>query len=173
MGAYGLMVPEEMSGVGLNNSSYARMVEIVGKYDLGLGIHLGAHQSIGYKGIILDGNEEQKQKYLPGLATGETLAAFALTEPGSGSDAASIKTRATLSEDGKHWVLNGSKIWISNGGQCQLYTVFAKTEVTDPKVRPAPPPPPLPLHTLNHLLCRPARRRIRSQPSSWSATSVA
>ena len=132
MGAFGMQVPEEFSGIGLNNSAYARMVEIVGKHDLGVGIYLGAHQSIGFKGILLDGNDAQKEKYLPRLATGEWLAAFALTEPGSGSDAASIKTRATLSEDGSHYVLNGSKIWISNGGMCQLYTVFAQTEVTDP-----------------------------------------
>lgn len=75
------------------------------------------------------GNEAQKEKYLPRLACGEWTAAFCLTEPSSGSDAASIRTRATLSDDGKHWLLNGSKIWISNGGYADLMTVFAKTEV--------------------------------------------
>lgn len=81
------------------------------------------------KGILIAGNEAQKKKYLPRLATGEWIAAFALTEPSSGSDAASIQTRATLAEDGKTWLLNGGKIWISNGGIAQMFTVFAKTEV--------------------------------------------
>ena len=77
------------------------------------------------------GNDEQKQKYLPRLIAGEDLAAFALTEPSSGSDAGSIRSRAELSPDGKHYVLNGSKIWISNGGLAEVFTVFAKTPVTD------------------------------------------
>ena len=87
------------------------MVEVVGEYDLAVGIVLGAHQSIGFKGILLFGNPEQKKKYLPSLAQGEQMAAFCLTEPASGSDAASIRTRAVLSDDGKHFILNGSKLW--------------------------------------------------------------
>ena len=82
LGLFGLQVPEELDGAGLSNSAYARMVEIVGGHDLGVGIYLGAHQSIGFKGITLFGTEAQKKKYLPSLATGEKLAAFALTEPG-------------------------------------------------------------------------------------------
>jgi hypothetical protein len=74
-------------GVGLNNSQYARLVEIVGAHDLGVGITLGAHQSIGFKGILLFGDKAQKEKYLPPLASGEKIAAFCLTEPSSGSDA--------------------------------------------------------------------------------------
>ena len=85
------------------------------------------------KGILLAGTPEQKEKYLPSLASGENVAAFALTEPASGSDAGSIKTRAVPSEDGKTWILNGSKIWISNGGIAEIFTVFAKTPVTDPE----------------------------------------
>lgn len=129
LGLFGLQVPSDLSGVGLTNTGYARMVEIVGATDLGVGIYLGAHQSIGFKGILLVGNQQQKEKYLPSLATGEKIAAFALTEPGSGSDANSIKTRAVLSEDKKHYILNGSKIWISNGGIAEIFTVFAQTEV--------------------------------------------
>lgn len=87
MGAFGLQVPAELSGVGLTNTQYARMVEIVGGHDLGIGICLGAHQSIGFKGILLYGTEEQKAKYLPDVATGKKIAAFCLTEPSSGSDA--------------------------------------------------------------------------------------
>jgi very long chain acyl-CoA dehydrogenase len=133
MGAFGLQVPEEYEGIGLSNTGYARMVEIVGASDLGLGITLGAHQSIGYKGIMLVGTPEQKEKYLPDLATGRRVAAFALTEPSSGSDANSVRTRATLSEDGKHFILNGGKLWISGGGIADVFTVFAQTEVDDPK----------------------------------------
>jgi len=133
MGAFGLQVSQDHGGIGLNNTQYARLVEIVGAHDLGVGITLGAHQSIGFKGILLFGNKEQKEKYLPPLAVGENMAAFALTEPASGSDASSIKTRAKLSEDGKHFILNGSKIWISNGGMAEIFTVFAQTEVTDSK----------------------------------------
>merc|ERR1712126_46785 len=97
----------------------------------GVGIFIGAHQSIGFKGILLCGTDEQKAKYLPKLATGENFAAFALTEPSSGSDASSIKTRAELNKEGTHWILNGGKIWISNGGIAEIFTVFAKTPVKD------------------------------------------
>ncbi|XP_034638227.1 very long-chain specific acyl-CoA dehydrogenase, mitochondrial isoform X2 [Trachemys scripta elegans] len=113
MGAFGLQVPEELGGIGLTNTQYARVVEVVGVHDLGVGISLGAHQSIGFKGILLFGTQSQKEKYLPKLASGETIAAFCLTEPSSGSDAASIKTVAELSECGKFYTLNGGKIWIS------------------------------------------------------------
>lgn len=133
MGAFGLQVPTEYGGVGFNNTQYARMGEIMGAHDLAVGIALGSHQSIGYKGILLFGNEEQKQKYLPDLATGQKIACFCLTEPSSGSDAGSIRTKAHLSPDGKHWLLNGSKIWISNGDIADVFTVFAKTPVKDPK----------------------------------------
>ncbi|KAM6909526.1 very long-chain specific acyl-CoA dehydrogenase, mitochondrial [Xenentodon cancila] len=133
MGAFGLQVPADLGGLGLSNTQYARLVEIVGSHDLGVGITLGAHQSIGFKGILLFGNKAQKEKYLPKLATGENIAAFCLTEPASGSDAASIKTTAVLSPCGKYYTMNGSKIWISNGGLAEIFTVFAKTPVKDPK----------------------------------------
>merc|ERR1719471_2857127 len=133
LGAFGLQVPVELDGVGLTNTQYARLTEVVGGNDLGVGIFIGAHQSIGFKGILIAGNPEQKEKYLPRLASGEDFAAFALTEPASGSDAGSIKTRAVPSEDGKTWILNGSKIWISNGGIAEIFTVFAKTPVVDPE----------------------------------------
>uniref|UniRef100_A0A8C5CGR8 Very long-chain specific acyl-CoA dehydrogenase, mitochondrial n=1 Tax=Gadus morhua TaxID=8049 RepID=A0A8C5CGR8_GADMO len=133
MGAFGLQVPAELGGLGLCNTQYARLVEIVGSHDLGVGITLGAHQSIGFKGILLFGNPAQKEKYLPKLATGENLAAFCLTEPASGSDAASIKTTAVQSECGEYFTMNGGKIWISNGGLAEIFTVFAKTPMKDPK----------------------------------------
>lgn len=133
MGACGLQIPIDHGGLGLTNTQYARIVEVVGRFDLGLGIVLGAHQSIGFKGILLYGNDQQKRKYLPDLACGKIMAAYCLTEPGSGSDASSIKSKAVLSKDGKHYILNGSKIWISNGGIADLFTVFAKTPVQTPK----------------------------------------
>ncbi|NXE53257.1 ACADV protein, partial [Casuarius casuarius] len=129
LGAFGLQVPEELGGTGLKNSQYARIVEVVGLHDLGVGIILGAHQSIGFKGILLFGTPSQKEKYLPKLASGEITAAFCLTEPASGSDAASIRTVADLSPCGKFYTLNGEKIWISNGGTAEIFTVFAKTPI--------------------------------------------
>ncbi|XP_032471267.1 very long-chain specific acyl-CoA dehydrogenase, mitochondrial isoform X2 [Phocoena sinus] len=131
LGAFGLQVPSELGGVGLCNTQYARLVEIVGMHDLGLAIVLGAHQSIGFKGILLFGTKAQKEKYLPKLASGETIAAFCLTEPSSGSDAASIRTSAVPSPCGRYYTLSGSKIWISNGGLADIFTVFAKTPVKD------------------------------------------
>ncbi|KRZ36247.1 Very long-chain specific acyl-CoA dehydrogenase, mitochondrial [Trichinella pseudospiralis] len=138
LGAFGLQVPTELGGLGLSNTEYARLVEIVGAHDLGVAIMLGAHQSIGFKAILLYGNENQKRMYLPDLASGKKIAAFCLTEPSSGSDAnasfallqkLSIKSYASKSADGKHYILNGNKIWISNGGFADVFTVFAKTSV--------------------------------------------
>ncbi|XP_044026873.1 complex I assembly factor ACAD9, mitochondrial [Siniperca chuatsi] len=128
LGLFGIMVPEEYGGLGLSNTMYARLAEII-SLDGSIAVTLAAHQAIGLKGILIAGNEAQKQKYLPKLASGEHIAAFCLTEPGSGSDAASIQTRATLSEDGKHYLISGSKIWISNGNMADIMTVFARTEV--------------------------------------------
>ncbi|XP_059185279.1 complex I assembly factor ACAD9, mitochondrial [Centropristis striata] len=128
LGLFGVMIPEEYGGLGLSNTMYARLAEITA-LDGSIAVTLAAHQAIGLKGILIAGNEAQKEKYLPKLATGEHVAAFCLTEPGSGSDAASIQTRATLSEDGKHYLINGSKFWISNGSFADIMTVFARTEV--------------------------------------------
>ncbi|XP_055269440.1 complex I assembly factor ACAD9, mitochondrial isoform X2 [Moschus berezovskii] len=120
----------EEGGLGLSNTMYARLGEVIG-LDASIAVTLAAHQAIGLKGIILAGSNEQKARYLPRLASGEHVAAFCLTEPASGSDAASIRTRATLSADKRHYVLNGSKVWITNGGLANVFTVFAKTEVVD------------------------------------------
>lgn len=127
LGMFGLIIPEEYGGFGLNSAGYCKVMEVVSSVDPSLTVTLGAHQSIGLKALLLFGNDQQKKKYLPKLATGEWVAAFALTEPGSGSDAGSIQTTAKLSEDGKFYVLNGSKLWITNGGFASFFTVFAKT----------------------------------------------
>lgn len=128
LGLYGMQIPEEYGGLGLGATEYSRLSEIIAM-DGGIGVTVSAHQAIGFKGILLEGSDYLKERYLPRLATGELTAAFCLTESGSGSDAASIQTRATLADDGKTWLLNGTKIWISNGGIADVMTVFAKTEV--------------------------------------------
>ncbi|XP_049318501.1 very long-chain specific acyl-CoA dehydrogenase, mitochondrial [Bactrocera dorsalis] len=131
LGAFGIQVPEKYGGLGLGNTQYGRLCEILGANDLSVGITLGAHQSIGFKGILLFGTQQQKEKYLSKLTTEKVYAAFALTEPSSGSDAGSIRTRAVKSDDGNYFILNGSKIWISNGGVADVMTVFAQTEQVD------------------------------------------
>ncbi len=127
LGLFGLLVPEEQGGLGLDNSGYARVMEQLASWDGSVAVTAGAHTSIGLKGLLLFGTPAQKAKYLPRLATGEMVAAFCLTEPSSGSDAFSIKTRAEKSADGSHYLLNGQKLWITNGGFADFFTVFAKT----------------------------------------------
>src|SRR5438105_8637440 len=130
LGLFGLIVPQEHGGIGLSDTGYARVMQEIAGWDGSVAVTLGAHSSIGFKGLLLFGTEEQKKKYLPKLATGEMIAAFCLTEPGSGSDAFSIKTNAV--RQGDHYVLNGDKIWITNGGIADFYTVFAKTTPDTP-----------------------------------------
>ncbi|MCK6586584.1 MAG: acyl-CoA dehydrogenase family protein [Polyangiaceae bacterium] len=136
MGLFGLQIPTEYGGVGLSTTAYTRVMQEVGGADPSIAVMLGAHQSIGLKAILLFGTPEQKAKYLPKLATGEQVAAFALTEPGAGSDAAAIKTRAEISPDGSHYILNGSKIWITNGGYADVFTVFARTSALEEGAKP-------------------------------------
>lgn len=131
LGLMGIAVPEDLGGLGLPQMGYARIMQEVSAQDSSIAVTIGAHQSIGYKALLLFGSDEQKKKYLPRLASGELIAAYCLTEPSSGSDAASIKTKATLSADGKHYVLSGNKLWITNGGIASFLTVFAKTEVVE------------------------------------------
>ncbi len=124
-GLFGLVIPEEHGGMGFGASAYSRALQEVAKYNASVAVTVGAHSSIGMRGLLLFGTEAQRARYYPKLATGELVAAFCLTEPGSGSDAASIKTTAV--RDGADWVVNGSKIWITNGGIADFFTVFAKT----------------------------------------------
>jgi acyl-CoA dehydrogenase family protein 9 len=134
LGLFGMTIPQEFGGIGLSATGYARVMQEVAGIDSSLAVMLGAHQSIGIKGILLFGTTEQKQRYLPKLATGEHIAAFALTEPGAGSDAAAIHTHAE--DRGDHYVLNGSKIWITNGGYADLFTVFARTSPAEEGAKP-------------------------------------
>ncbi|MFN4071304.1 MAG: acyl-CoA dehydrogenase family protein [Thermus caldifontis] len=127
LGLLGIEVPEEYGGLDL-----PKVISTVVAEELsgsgGFSVTYGAHTSIGTLPLVYFGTEEQKRKYLPKLASGEWIAAYCLTEPGSGSDALSAKTRATLSEDGKYYILNGVKQWISNAGFANLFTVFAKVD---------------------------------------------
>src|SRR5215510_13137596 len=136
LGLFGMIIPQEYGGIGLSSSAYARIVQEVAGYDASLAVTLGAHQSIGLKGILLYGTEAQKSEYLPKLASGEQVAAFALTEPSAGSDAAAIQTRAEPLPDGSGYLLNGSKIWITNGGFADVFTVFARTSAPDAGQKP-------------------------------------
>lgn len=124
-GLFGLVLPEEHGGMGFGSAAYSRTLQQVAKHDASVAVTIGAHSSIGMRGLLLYGSEEQRARYYPQLATGEMIAAFCLTEPGAGSDAASIKTRAR--KEGDHWVLDGQKLWITNGGMADFFTVFAKT----------------------------------------------
>ncbi|MBM7694444.1 alkylation response protein AidB-like acyl-CoA dehydrogenase [Peribacillus deserti] len=127
LGLLGADVPEEYGGLGLDKVSSALIAEKMSRAG-GFSISHGAHVGIGSLPIVLFGNENQKQKYLPALATGEKLAAYALTEPGSGSDALGAKTTAKLNAEGTHYVLNGEKQWITNAGFADVFVVYAKID---------------------------------------------
>ncbi|MBI6546681.1 MAG: acyl-CoA dehydrogenase family protein [Cyanobacteria bacterium NC_groundwater_1444_Ag_S-0.65um_54_12] len=125
-GLLGMAIPEEYGGAGAGEMGLCILAEELGRVDSSLGTLVGAHSCIGTYGILLDGTAELKQKYLPPVAAGELIAAFALTEAGAGSDAAAIKTSAV--RDGDDWLLNGEKIWITNGDRADLFTVFVVTD---------------------------------------------
>ena len=132
MGLFSLVIPEEFGGLGLSSTAYSRMVQELSRYDGALAVTIGAHSSIGMRGLMLVGTPAQKTKYMADLASGKMIAAFCLTEPGAGSDAASIKTKAV--RDGDHWVLSGEKLWITNGGIASFFTVFARTDSPEGKM---------------------------------------
>jgi alkylation response protein AidB-like acyl-CoA dehydrogenase len=133
LGLFGLIIPEAEGGLGLSNAGYARVLSQSSTHDSSVSLTIGAHSSIGMKGILLFGTAEQRARYLPRLASGEMIAAFCLTESGAGSDAASIRTKAEKGADGV-WTLNGEKIWITNGGIADVYTVFARTASDSGKI---------------------------------------
>ena len=127
LGLMGLAVDEQYGGMGLDYTLYSRVFSEIAGHDGSVATMLGAHQSIGYRALINEGTEEQKSKWLPKLATGEAIAAFCLTEPSSGSDAYSIKTKAVDNGDGT-FTITGQKLWITNGGRADFYSVFCKTD---------------------------------------------
>ena len=127
LGILGISVPEAYNGLGFDFVTSMLTTEVIGAGH-SVAVALSAHTGIGTLPILYYGNEAQKKKYIPKLATGEWKACYCLTEPGSGSDANSGKTSAKLSADGKHYVLNGQKMWITNGGFADIFTVFAKID---------------------------------------------
>jgi len=127
LGMLGLSVPEELGGLGMDFKTSMLGAEVFGAGH-SFSVAYSAHTGIGTLPILYYGNEEQKQKYIPGLATGELKASYCLTEPSSGSDANSGKTTAKLTEDGKHYLINGQKMWITNAGFADIFIVFAKID---------------------------------------------
>src|SRR5690606_39243985 len=130
LGLLGLSVPEKYGGAGNDFVTSMLTTEVLGAGH-SFAVALSAHTGIGTLPILYYGNEAQKQKYIPKLASGEWKGCYCLTEPNAGSDANSGKTRATLSSDGKHYLLNGQKMWITNGGFADVFTVFAKIDEDD------------------------------------------
>ena len=127
LGILGISIPEEYGGFGKDFTTGMLTTEVTGAGH-SFAVALAAHTGIGTLPILYYGNEEQKQKYVPKLSSGEWKGCYCLTEPGSGSDANSGKTKATLTEDGKHYIINGQKMWITNGGFADVFTVFAKID---------------------------------------------
>jgi alkylation response protein AidB-like acyl-CoA dehydrogenase len=125
LGLLGLSVPEAYGGMGVDFKSSMLATEVLGG-GYSFSVAYGAHTGIGTLPLLYYGNEEQKKRFIPKLATGEWKAAYCLTEPSSGSDANSGKSKAKLTDDGKHYIINGQKMWITNGGFANLFTVFAK-----------------------------------------------
>ena len=128
MGLLGMSVPEKYGGMGMGFVTTMLVCDYISGATGSLATAYGAHTGIGTMPIVLYGTEEQKQKYIPKLVSGEWFGSYCLTEPGAGSDANSGKTKATLTEDGKHYLINGQKMWISNAGFCSLMIVFARIE---------------------------------------------
>jgi alkylation response protein AidB-like acyl-CoA dehydrogenase len=131
LGVLGMTAPVEYGGKGFTQSGYCRIMEVIGGHDPSTAVFVNAHHSIGIRALILFGTPEQKARWLPPLARGEKLAAFALTEKEAGSDASNVQTTATPSDDGRTFLLNGSKRYITNGAIADVLTVMARTP--DPK----------------------------------------
>ncbi len=129
LGLLGLTIPKEYGGLGLSATAYARVFATLSAVDASLAVLVGVHCGLGSKAIVLFGTPEQKARYLPQLARGSVLAAYALTEPDVGSDAQNVKASATLAADGAHWVLEGRKIWIGNGHRAGVIATFAQTTI--------------------------------------------
>lgn len=129
LGVLGMAVPPEYGGRGMSQYGYCRVMEVIGGHCASTAVFVNAHHSIGVRALVLFGTEEQKARWLPALARGEKLAAFALTEPEAGSDAAGVQTMARPSPDGSTYILNGEKRYITNGAIADVLTVMARTPV--------------------------------------------
>ena len=133
LGLFGLSIPEEYGGLGLTMEEEVEVAFEIGRTSPAFRSLFGTNNGIGSQGIILDGSADQKNKWLPRLASGELVASFALTEPGSGSDAASLVTSAT--RKGDHYLLNGTKRYITNAPEAGIFTVMARTDPQDKGAR--------------------------------------
>ena len=132
LGILGLTIPVEYGGLGMSQRTYCQAMEIVSGTCGATALFINAHQSIGLKALLLFGTEEQKKRWLPSLAKGKDLAAFALTEPHAGSDASGVETRAVYDPVKNVYILNGTKQWITNGAIAKVLTVMAQTEMDTP-----------------------------------------
>jgi alkylation response protein AidB-like acyl-CoA dehydrogenase len=130
LGLLGACLPKQYGGLGMSQAGYCRLIEVLGGHCAGTALFVNAHHSIGPRALVLFGTQEQQQRWLGKLATGEWISAFALTtEPEAGSDAANVQTKAEPTPDGKGYLLNGQKRWITNGAISQVLTVMARTPV--------------------------------------------
>jgi alkylation response protein AidB-like acyl-CoA dehydrogenase len=132
LGVLGMTVPVEFGGRGFSQLAYTKIMEVIGGHCAATAVFVNAHQSIGIRALLLFGTKEQKQRWLPSMTSGQDLAAFALTEPEAGSDASNVQTTATPTPDGRGYLLNGTKRWITNGGIAQVLTVMARTPGAGP-----------------------------------------
>ncbi len=126
LGVMTMSIPADLGGMGLSQAAYCEVMTEIGRHDGAIGVLVNVHQSIGIRSLMLFGSEEQRREWLPKLMRGETLGAFALTEPNAGSDAGGVETRAEISADGTHYILNGYKQWITNGAAAGFLAVAAK-----------------------------------------------
>lgn len=133
LGVLGMTVPPEYGGLGMSQYAYCRVVEAIARRCGSTALFINAHQSIGLKSLLLYGTEVQRQKWLPSLAKGQSVAAFSLTEPNAGSDAAGVQTRAVFDKERKIWRINGKKQWTTNGSIAEVLTVMARTEIDTPQ----------------------------------------
>jgi acyl-CoA dehydrogenase family protein 9 len=131
LGVLGMTVPTGFGGGGFSHTAYCHVLERIARHCGSTAVMVGAHQSIGLKALVLMGSEAQKEEFLPDLASGRKLAAFCLSEPEVGSDAANVQTTARLSEDGSHWIINGNKKYATNAALAGMMTVMARTPVTE------------------------------------------
>src|SRR5262249_47875535 len=129
MGVLGMTAPAQYGGRGFSQLGYTKIMEVIGGHCPSTAVFINAHHSIGIRALLLFGTEEQRRRWLPPLVSGERLAAFALTEPEAGSDASNVQTTATPSGDGRSYILNGEKRYITNGAIAKVLTVMARTPV--------------------------------------------
>ncbi len=129
LGLLGACLPKLHGGLGMTQAAYCRLIEVLGGHCASTALFVNAHHSIGPRALVLFGTQEQQHRWLGKLTTGEWISAFALTEPEAGSDAANVQTQALPTPDGKGYLLNGQKRWITNGGIAQVLTVMARTPV--------------------------------------------